>query len=188
MIRVHTIDIEFSHYSNTLPSSRGELGICHPTPVMLMQCRQRWGGHTRPTRNLSNSSEQKRNQDERPLVNYVTLNSRANLIDFYTNGGRDQVLSAGDMPRDVIFPLVIPDDTAVQEPDLMNGIDTTESLTGLNYDNIRHYHHPTESMYVNIWHRRPAFRGVDTSEMNVGLEILLPLHYRLQQQPRQKHR
>ena len=107
MIRVHTIDIEFSHYSNTLPSSLGEPGIGHPTPVMLMQCRQRWGGHTRPTRNLSNSSEQKRNQDERPLVNYVTLNSRANLIDFYTNGGRDQVLSAGDMSRDVIFPLVI---------------------------------------------------------------------------------
>ena len=26
-------------------------------------------------------------------------------------------------------------------------------------------------MHVNIWNRRPAFRGVDTSEMNAGLEI-----------------
>ena len=75
------------------------------------------------------------------------------------------------MLRDVIFPFSIPDGTALRVPNLMNGIDTTESLTGLTYDNIRHHYHPTKSAYVKIWNRRPAFRGVCTSEMNAGLEI-----------------
>ena len=75
------------------------------------------------------------------------------------------------MLRDVIFPFSITDGTALRVPNLMNGIDTTESLTGLTYDNIRHHYHPTKSAYVKIWNRRPAFRGVCTSEMNAGLEI-----------------